>query len=86
MQNMKYYVPGSILIAIALMIMIFPEILVAFVAALIIMAGVSVLYVGHQMRKSEIESSKFHGWAMDDDKSWNWFERFPRFKKWHHRF
>ena len=55
MQSIKYYMPGMILIAIAIMIVAVPEILVAFVAAIIIMAGIGALYIGHKMRKSHIE-------------------------------
>ena len=40
MQNLKYYLPGSVLILIAIMIVVVPEILLAFVAALIIMLGI----------------------------------------------
>ena len=47
--------PGIILIAIAIMIVAVPEILVAFVTAIIIIAGIGALYIGHRMRKSEIE-------------------------------
>jgi hypothetical protein len=58
MRNLKYYLPGSILILIAITVVAVPEILVAFVAASIIMAGVGALYVGHMIRKSETEFRK----------------------------
>ena len=56
MQGIRYYLPGIILILVAIMIVAVPEILVAFVASLIIMAGIGALYIGHKMRKSEILS------------------------------
>jgi len=55
MQNLRYYVPGSILIILAIIIVAVPEILVAFVAASVIMVGIGALYIGHMIRKSEIE-------------------------------
>lgn len=56
MENLRYYLPGSILILIAIMIVAVPQILVALVAALIIMAGIGALYVGHMIRKSDKKS------------------------------
>ena len=85
MRNWIYYAPGSILILIAIMIVAFPEILVALVAASIIMAGVGALYIGHMIRKSESElrnidgpfwENDFHGWE---------FMRSPTFSRWFHR-
>ena len=55
MSNVRYYLPGIILILIAIMIVAVPEIFIAFVAAAIIMAGIGALYIGHMMRKVEIE-------------------------------
>ncbi len=55
MKNLRYYIPGTLLIIFAAVIMAFPEILVAFVAASIIMAGIGVLYAGHLLRKSQTE-------------------------------
>ena len=55
MGNLKYYLPGGILILTAMLIVAVPEILVAMVAALIIMAGVGALVIGHMIRKSETE-------------------------------
>jgi flagellar biosynthesis component FlhA len=69
MRNLRYYFPGSILILIAIMIVAVPEILVAFVAALIIMVGIGALYTGHMMRKSEIEFRNFDGWFLGNDPS-----------------
>ena len=40
------------LILIAILIITVPEILVAFIASMIIMAGIGVLYIGHRIRKS----------------------------------
>ncbi len=67
MRNIRYYIPGSILILIAIVIVAVPEILVAFLAASIIMAGVGALYIGHIMRKSEIELKNVEGWFLKND-------------------
>ena len=45
MQNFRYYLPGTIMILVALLIMAVPEILIAFVASLVIMAGIGALYL-----------------------------------------
>lgn len=71
MRNLRYYFPGAILILIAIMIVAFPEILVAFVAALIIMAGIGALYIGHMIRRSEIGSRKTDGWFFNND-AYDW--------------
>ena len=68
MRNIKYYIPGSVFILIAIMVVAVPEILVAFVAASIIMVGIGALYVGHMIRKSEIEFRNINEWFSDDDR------------------
>ena len=81
MRNLQYYLPGSILILIAIMIVAVPEILVALVAALIIMVGIGALYIGHMMRKSEIEFRNFDGWFLGNDPfGWS-FVRTPTYRK-----
>ncbi len=83
MRNLKYYLPGSTLILIAIMIVAAPEILIAFVAASIIMAGIGALYIGHLIRKAEIEFRNTDGWSLDDDfYAWR-FVRPPVFRMWH---
>jgi len=82
MENLKYYLPGSILILIAIMIVAVPEILVAFVAALIIMAGIGALYVGHMIRKSDNEFKNAEQRFLDDDlRGWR-FVRAPVLRRW----
>ena len=49
------------------MIVAVPEILVAFVAAFMIMAGIGALYIGHMIRRSEIGFRKTDGWFFDKD-------------------
>lgn len=52
---MKYYMPGIILIAASLLIIAFPQILVALIAALVFMAGITVLGIGNMMKNYEKE-------------------------------
>lgn len=68
MWNLKYYFPGGILILIAIIIVVVPEILVAFIAASIIMVGIGTLCIGHMIRKSEIESKNFDGWFFNSER------------------
>ena len=55
MRHIKCYLPGVTLILMAGFIAAFPEILVAIISVCILTMGVFVLYIGHGMRKSEIE-------------------------------
>jgi hypothetical protein len=77
--------PGTILILIAILIVAVPEILVAFVAGLIIMAGIGALYIGHAVRKSRIELQNIDRWFFDNRfDGWRYARR-PvfRFGRWH---
>ena len=86
MVNFRYYFPGITLILIAIAIIAVPEILVAFIAAAIIMAGIALLYIGHMVRKSEIEmrdpDPRFHGDGFFD----GWFAKAPVYRRRHRRF
>jgi hypothetical protein len=86
MENLKYYVPASILILIAIMIVAVPEILVAFLAALIIMAGIGALYIGHMIRKSDIELRNTDGWILDGDLYGRRFVSAPVLRRWFREF
>ncbi len=59
MKKLKYYIPGILLIMMGALILAVPEILVAFVAAAVAMSGISLLYLGHMMRRAETEWSVF---------------------------
>ncbi|MDY6906117.1 MAG: hypothetical protein SWH61_15700 [Thermodesulfobacteriota bacterium] len=52
---MKYYIPGVILILASLIIIAFPQILVALIAALVFMAGITSLGIGNMMKNYERE-------------------------------
>jgi hypothetical protein len=80
MRDVKYYFPGITLIAIAVIIVAFPEILIALIAATIICAGAIALYIGHKVRKGFDEFSYING---------STFEKFlidqPIFRRWYYR-
>jgi hypothetical protein len=83
MRNLRYYLPGTILILIAILIVAVPEILVAFVATAIIIAGIGALYIGHMIRKSEIEFRNIGDWFFDND-SYGWHcMKESLFRRWH---
>ena len=80
MKDIRYYFPGITLIAIAVIIVAFPQILIAMIAATIIFAGAVALYIGHKMRKgfdefSYIRGSNFDKFLIDQ----------PLFRRWYYR-
>ena len=87
MRSIRYYLPGTTLILIAILIVAVPEILVAFVAGLIIMAGIGALYVGHMVRKSRVEFENIGTWFFDDRSHGFRYARQPVFRRvfrrWH---
>ena len=82
MDSYRYYMPGIILILIAILIVAVPEILVAFVASIIIMAGIGALYIGHRIRKSEMEFRHTGEWSSDENFFGRRFVRRPVFRNW----
>ncbi len=80
MRDLKYYLPGITLIAIAVIIVAFPEILIAMIAATIIFAGVIALYIGHKVRKGFDEFSYVNGSAFD-----KFLIEQPIFRRWYYR-
>ena len=87
MNRINYYIPGGFLVLMGVLIVVFPEILVALVAALVIAMGVGALLIGHQMRKTE--SSVRHGYEYaeyDDGFCRVWSRHAPVFGRWRRRF
>ena len=78
--------PGIILILIAVIVVAVPEILVAFVASIIIMAGIVALYIGHKIRKTEIGSRDMDDWFSGEDFFGHRFVRKPLFRNWYRWF
>ncbi|MDY6881544.1 MAG: hypothetical protein V2J25_12250 [Desulfatiglans sp.] len=75
MLRLRYYLPGSMIILFGMLILVFPEILVALVALFLIMLGLGVLTLGHMVRKSETELSEFSsGNSCKDPHPW-WIHR-----------
>jgi hypothetical protein len=85
MWNVKWYLPGSILILLAIMIVMVPEILVALIATFIVMVGIGALYIGHMIRKAEIEIRDSDGWHMADDSHVWRFSKAPLFQRWYRK-
>jgi hypothetical protein len=86
MRNLKYYLPGSILILMALLIIAVPEILIALVVASMMMLGVGGLYIGHMARKTEKDWNRFDGRLFGDD-LYGWRAvRVPVFRRWYRGF
>ena len=86
MGNLKYYLPGSILILIALLIIAVPEILIALVVASMIMLGTGAMYIGHLASKSEKEWDVFNGSFFGDDPCGWRVVRAPMFRRWYRGF
>ena len=82
MDTLRYYLPGIILILIAIMIVAVPEILVVFVASMIIIAGISALAIGHRIRKSGIDFRRSEDRFFDEDSFGRRFVRRPVFRDW----
>ena len=64
----------------AMLIIIVPEILVAFVAASIFIIGIGVLSIGHMVRKSKTDVRNIDEWFLKTDHYGRWFARVPSFR------
>ena len=67
MDTFRSYLPGIILILVAILIVAVPEIPVALIASIIITAGIGALYLGHRIRKSETGYRDTGEWFSDRD-------------------
>ena len=88
MNRISYYIPGGLLVFLGLLIVVFPEILVALVAAVVIFIGAGALFFGHQMRKAQRSMrAGYEGTEYDDDGFCRvWSRRYPSFGRWGRRF
>jgi hypothetical protein len=88
MKRLSYYIPGGLLIFMGLLIVAFPEILIALVSAIIIMVGVGALVIGHYMRKAEHGARGGYEWTESDDDGFCRVRigRSPFFRRWYRRF
>ena len=77
LRKAGYYVPGSMLILLGILIVAVPELLVALVAATLIMIGIGALYAAHQVRKLHEEFGKFDGAFL----SGVFYDPFPTFER-----
>lgn len=67
MKSVHYYLPGTALILMAVLILAVPQILVAMVASMIILTGIGALIFGHKLRKSQIVFRDSGEWFSDKD-------------------
>ena len=81
MNSFRYYLPGFILILIAIIIVAVPEILIAFLSTLIIITGIGALYIGHMIRKSETGFRNGENMVMEHDFFGRRFARGSIFRK-----
>ncbi|MFC1867337.1 hypothetical protein ACFL0H_04305 [Thermodesulfobacteriota bacterium] len=81
MNGFRYYIPGIILLLIAIIFVAFPEILIAIVAVAIIMAGIVALYLGHMIRKSRIDYINSGNAFSDKESFGRVFVRMPIFRR-----
>lgn len=86
MDTFRSYLPGIILILVAILIVAVPEILAAFAASIIMMAGIGALYLGHRIRKSEIQYRDTGEWFSDEDFFGRRFAGRPVFRDWNRWF
>ena len=83
MKAIRFYIPGALLVLVALVIVMVPQVLVAFIAALFVMAGIGALRVGHHIRKSTPASRDFEGGYGENDFFGRQFDRVPVSIRWH---
>jgi hypothetical protein len=65
MNKIQYYLPGIFLTVSGVLIAVFPEILIALIASVVIMAGVAALFLGHRIKESGYAFNKINedGWS-----------------------
>lgn len=59
LHKLSYYVPGTGMILLGVLVVAFPALLVALVAAVLIVIGIGALYAAHHVRKLHEELGKF---------------------------
>ncbi len=65
-MKINYYIPGMILILMALVILSVPKILVFVMASSLIVLGICVLYIGHLMKRKVERYDGFSYTVLDD--------------------
>ena len=86
MHKINYYLPGALLILCGVLIAAFPEILIALIASVIIVAGIAVLYLGHRIKESNeaYRGISEDGWTNGDKSQYRYQNPLVRF--WGRRF
>ena len=70
MNKLHYYLPGIFLTLSGVLIAVFPEILIALIASVVIIAGVAALFLGHKIKESSYAYNRIN------EDGWNGHERF----------
>ena len=55
MKNIRYYIPGVLMILAGILVLAVPQVLVVFAAATICSVGGMILYFGHRMKNAKAE-------------------------------
>lgn len=81
MNKIQYYLPGIFLTLSGVLMAVFPEILIALIASVVIMAGVAALLLGHKIKESSYAYSKVNedGWT-DQERSQSRYHNPIRFR------
>ena len=82
MKSLRFYFPGAFLMLVALLIVIVPQVLVAFIAALLVMAGIGLLQLGHILRKSTQQDTNLSRWPSEGGSFRGQFHRAPNEGRW----
>ena len=61
--NYTWYIPGTVLILLGVLIVAVPKLLIVLVASFVIMMGIAALYAGHLIRKHRFF---IHGYKPSD--------------------
>lgn len=59
LRKLSYYAPGTGMILLGILVVAFPALLVALVAAMLIVIGIGTLYAAHHVRKLHEELGQF---------------------------
>ena len=80
--NLRYYLPGAMMILLSLLIIAVPEILVVFVASLLCLSGIAALYLGHLLQKEKIEIIRVEKRDSESDFFDLRFDHIPVYRRW----
>jgi hypothetical protein len=86
MKSLNYYLPGALLVLLAIVIIAAPEILIALAASLLFMAGMGALLIGHRLRRNQLRFTHTRHWRPDDGRRHRPAAAEPIFRFWFREF